>query len=123
MLSRIHQGCDMTQHPEVTGFFDEATNTVSYIVRDPESVACAIVDSVLDYDISSGDTPIASADKSIATVREKKLEVQWVLETHVHADHLSAAPYLQEKVGGKLGIGEKITVVQETFGKVFNAGT
>jgi len=113
----------MTQHPDVEGFFDEATNTVSYILRDPETSACAIVDSVLDYDIASGRTSTASADKIIAAVQERQLKVEWILETHVHADHLSAAPYLQEKLGGKVGIGEKITVVQDIFGKVFNAGT
>lgn len=113
----------MTQHPDVEGFFDEATNTVSYILRDPESSACAIVDSVLDYDIASGRTSTASADKIIAAIEEQQLMVEWILETHVHADHLSAAPYLQEKLGGKIGIGENITVVQSIFGKVFNAGT
>jgi glyoxylase-like metal-dependent hydrolase (beta-lactamase superfamily II) len=113
----------MTQHPDVQGFFDEATNTVSYIVRDPDGTACAIVDSVLDYDIASGRTSTASADKIIAAIKERQLKVEWILETHVHADHLSAAPYLQEKLGGKVGIGENITVVQDIFGKVFNAGT
>jgi len=113
----------MMQHPDVEGFFDEATNTVSYILRDPETSACAIVDSVLDYDIASGRTSTTSADKIIAAVQERQLKVEWILETHVHADHLSAAPYLQEKLGGKVGIGEKITVVQDIFGKVFNAGT
>jgi glyoxylase-like metal-dependent hydrolase (beta-lactamase superfamily II) len=113
----------MPQHPDVTGYFDEATNTVSYIVADPASNACAIVDSVLDYDLTSGRTSTASADRLIAALRDRKLTLEWILETHVHADHLSAAPYIQEKLGGKLGIGEKITVVQDTFGKIFNAGT
>ena len=109
--------------PDVTAFFDEATNTVSYVVQDPAGRACAIVDSVLDFDYSSGRTDTASADEIIAFVRDKGLEVAWILESHVHADHLSAAPYLQERLGGKIGIGEKITVVQDTFGKVFNEGT
>jgi glyoxylase-like metal-dependent hydrolase (beta-lactamase superfamily II) len=117
------EGRHMTQHPEITGFFDEATNTVSYILRDPDSSACAIIDSVLDYDIASGRTSTASADKIIAAIKEEKRKVEWILETHVHADHLSAAPYLQEKLGGKVGIGENITVIQNIFGKVFNAGT
>ena len=109
--------------PEVTGFFDEATYTISYIVRDPNSKACAIVDSVLDYDPAAGRTSTASADAIVAAVEAEGLEVEWLLETHVHADHLSAAPYLQKKLGGKIGIGENITVVQNTFGKIFNAGT
>jgi glyoxylase-like metal-dependent hydrolase (beta-lactamase superfamily II) len=113
----------MAGHPLVEGFFDEATNTVSYVVSDSATTACAIVDSVLDYDLAAGRTNTASADLLIAHVREHDLKLDWVLETHVHADHLSAAPYIQEKLGGKLGIGEKITVVQDTFGKIFNAGT
>ena len=109
--------------PEVTAFFDEPTNTVSYVVRDPNSNKVAIVDSVLDLDYAAGRTSTASADEVIDFVKEKGFEVEWILETHVHADHLSAAPYIQEKLGGKIGIGENITVVQDTFGKVFNEGT
>ncbi len=107
----------------VQGFFDPDTNTVSYVVSDPESRQCALVDSVLDFDPKSGRTAKTSADRLISYVREQGLEVQWILETHVHADHLSAAPYLKEKLGGTLAIGAHITTVQETFGKVFNAGT
>jgi glyoxylase-like metal-dependent hydrolase (beta-lactamase superfamily II) len=110
-------------HPEVTSFFDEPTNTVSYVVRDPDSNACAIVDSVLNFDNAAGRTDTRGADEIIAFVKGKGWTVEWILETHVHADHLSAAPYLQDKVGGKIGIGENITVVQDTFGKIFNAGT
>lgn len=109
--------------PDVTAFFDEPTNTVSYVVKDPASNACAIVDSVLDLDYAAGRIATDSADAIIAHVRERGLTVEWLLETHVHADHLSAAPYLQKAVGGKIGIGEQITVVQDVFGKVFNAGT
>ncbi len=109
--------------PEVTAFFDEPTNTVSYVVKDPDSNACAIVDSVLDFDPAAGRTHTGSADEIIKFVSDRGLEVIWLLETHVHADHLSAAPYLQETLGGKIGIGENITIVQDTFGKVFNAGT
>jgi glyoxylase-like metal-dependent hydrolase (beta-lactamase superfamily II) len=109
--------------PDVTAFFDEATNTVSYVVKDPDSAACAIIDSVLDYDAAAGRTDTSSADQIIAHVEKHKLSPIWILETHVHADHLSAAPYLQERLGGKIGIGENITVVQDVFGKVFNAGT
>jgi len=108
---------------DVTAFFDEATFTVSYVVKDPNSNACAIVDSVLDFDYSSGRTDTRSADEVIAYVKEKGLTVEWILESHVHADHLSAAPYIQERVGGKIGIGDQISVVQGVFGKVFNEGT
>ena len=109
--------------PEVKAFFDEATNTVSYVVKDPSGSACAIIDSVLDFDYASGRTDTRSADEVIAYVRDQNLDVQWLLETHVHADHLSAAPYIQERVGGKIGIGDRIKIVQDTFGKVFNEGT
>nr|WP_284047756.1 MBL fold metallo-hydrolase [Halomonas gemina] len=109
--------------PSVTHFFDEPTNTFSYVVRDPDSKACAILDSVLDFDYAAGRTDVRSADEIIAFVRDNGLEVEWILETHVHADHLSAAPYLHEKLGGKTGIGANITVVQDVFGKAFNAGT
>ncbi|MDI5890919.1 MBL fold metallo-hydrolase [Halomonas rhizosphaerae] len=109
--------------PVVTHFFDEPTNTFSYVVQDPDSRACAILDSVLDFDYAAGRTDVRSADEIIAFVRDNGLEVEWVLETHVHADHLSAAPYLHETLGGKTGIGANITVVQDVFGKAFNAGT
>ena len=110
-------------HADVRAFFDEATNTVSYVVKDPASASCAVIDSVLDFDYASGRTDTRSADAVIADVTARGLQVDWVLETHVHADHLSAAPYIQQRVGGRIGIGEKITVVQDTFGKVFNEGT
>jgi glyoxylase-like metal-dependent hydrolase (beta-lactamase superfamily II) len=109
--------------PIVTSFFDEATNTVSHVVRDPSGGACAIVDPVLDFDMSSGRTSTDSADRVAAFVEREGLNVVWLLETHVHADHLSAGPYLQEKLGGRIAIGSRITEVQEVFGKVFNAGT
>ncbi len=109
--------------PTVHAFFDEATNTITYVVREPEGSACAVIDSVLDFDYASGRTDTRSADAVIAFIRDAGLRVDWVLETHVHADHLSAAPYLQEALGGRIGIGERITTVQETFGKIFNEGT
>ncbi|MBP7567248.1 MAG: MBL fold metallo-hydrolase, partial [Burkholderiaceae bacterium] len=114
----------MTPRPtlQVEGFFDEATSTVSYIVLDQATRQCAIVDSVLDYDPKSGRTSHASADKLIARVRELGATVQWLLETHVHADHLSAAPYLKQTLGGRIGIGQHITTVQKVFGGLFNAG-
>ena len=110
-------------HPEVFSFFDEPTNTASYVLRDPDTNAAAIIDSVLDYDAAAGRTATASADEIIAFVKARGFDVQWLLETHVHADHLSAAPYLKEKLGGRIAIGANITVVQDVFGKVFNAGT
>lgn len=114
---------DMSVRPEVTGFFDPATNTISYVVKDPASDACAIVDSVMDIDYAAGRISYAHADEIIAFVEKNRLRVEWLIETHVHADHLSAAPYIQGRLGGKLGIGANITVVQETFGKIFNEGT
>ncbi|MBA2672545.1 MBL fold metallo-hydrolase [Ramlibacter sp.] len=107
---------------QVEGFFDAATSTVSYIVLDAGSRHCAIVDSVLDFDPKSGRTGTASADKLVARVRELGASVQWILETHVHADHLSAAQHLRRQLGGKIGIGRHITQVQSVFGKLFNAG-
>ncbi|MBR9764583.1 MAG: MBL fold metallo-hydrolase [Rhodobacteraceae bacterium] len=116
-----------TTHPEVipqvTGFFDEATNTISYVVKDPNSQSCAIVDSVMDIDYAAGRISYHAADELIGFVKGNGLTLEWLIETHVHADHLSAAPYIQGKLGGKLGIGRNITVVQETFGKIFNEGT
>ncbi|WP_027967110.1 MBL fold metallo-hydrolase [Halomonas halocynthiae] len=109
--------------PIVTAFFDESTNTFSYVVRDPASAVCAIIDSVLDFDYAAGRTDVRSADAIIDFIKREGLRVEWILETHVHADHLSAAPYLHEALGGKTGIGANITVVQEVFGKAFNAGT
>lgn len=108
--------------PEVTGFFDPETFTISYVAADATAKACAVIDSVLDFDPASGRTKHASADKIIAFIRANGLRTEWILETHVHADHLSAAPYLRRELGGRIGIGRNVTVVQDTFGKVFNAG-
>lgn len=110
-------------NPEVAVFFDESTNTFSYVVKDPETSACAVFDSVLVFDPASATLGYQGADDIIAYIQERKLENQWLIETHVHADHLSAAPYIQAVVGGKLAIGEHISTVQETFGKIFNAGS
>ncbi len=112
---------DLNTRPQVTPFFDEATNTLSYIVKDPASNACAIIDSVMNLDYPSGSISFTAADQLIDFIRGNKLELQWILETHVHADHLSAAPYIQQRLGGKIAIGTHITVVQQTFGQVFNA--
>jgi glyoxylase-like metal-dependent hydrolase (beta-lactamase superfamily II) len=114
---------DTSIKPEVTGFFDPDTSTISYVVKDPTSDACAIIDSVMDIDYAAGRISYASADKIIDFVQSNGLKVAWLIETHAHADHLSAAPYIQEKLGGKLGIGENIKIVQEVFGKIFNEGT
>ncbi len=107
--------------PDVAALFDETTNTVTYIVADPATRSAAIVDSVLDFDPKSGRTAKASADRLIETVRARDLRVEWLLETHVHADHLSAAPYLKEKLGGRIAIGEHVRVAQKLFKSVFNA--
>lgn len=114
---------DAALRPQVTGFFDPATYTVTYIVADPATGEAAIVDPVLDFDPASGRTSTASADAVIAHVAAHGLKVTWLLETHAHADHFSAAPYLAEQLGGKIAIGEHITTVQNVFGKLFNAGT
>lgn len=111
---------DGARRPVVTSFFDEATYTISHVVRDPGSNTCAIIDSVLDYDAAAGRTSTASADALIALVRAEGLTVEWLLETHAHADHLSAAPYLQAALGGRLAIGADIVEVQQAFGKIFN---
>lgn len=109
--------------PIVKTFFDEPTFTFSHVVSDPETKECAIIDSVLDFDYASGKTDRVSADHIIAYIKEESLQTKWILETHVHADHLSAAPYLKDQLGGTLAIGDQITVVQNVFGKAFNAGT
>lgn len=114
---------DMTVKPEVETFFDTATWTFTHVVKDPNSNACAVVDSVMDIDYAAGRITYDNADQVIKYIQDNGLKLEWLLETHVHADHLSAAPYIQQKLGGKIGIGEKITVVQDTFGKVFNEGT
>ena len=109
--------------PSIAGFFDEATYTVSYVVHDPVTDEAAIIDSVLDYEAASGRTSYGSAERIVEYVNSKNLKVTWLIETHAHADHISAAPYLQQKLGGKLAIGKEIVRVQEVFGKLFNAGT
>ncbi len=114
---------DLSIKPLVKGFFDEATHTISYVVKDPASRACAIIDSVLDIDYAAGRITYTSADRLIRSVREGGLSLEWIVETHVHADHLSAAPYIQRELGGKIGVGARIREVQDTFGKVFNEGT
>jgi glyoxylase-like metal-dependent hydrolase (beta-lactamase superfamily II) len=114
---------DLSQKPEVTAFFEETTNTVSYVVKDPSSPACAIIDAVMDIDYAAGHIAYDSAHQIIDFVQKNGMKVEWLIETHVHADHLSGAPYIQQKCGGKIGIGENIKIVQETFGKVFNEGT
>lgn len=114
---------EMSVRPDVTSFFDPDTNTISHVAVDPSTRACAVYDSVLDIDYAAGRLSHAHADTLIAFIREQRLTLEWLIETHVHADHLSAAPYIQEILGGKIGIGAKIVEVQETFGKVFNEGT
>jgi len=114
---------DMNIKPEVKAFFDAATNTISYVVRDPSSNACAVIDSVMDIDYAAGRITYDHADAMIAYIRDQNLSLEWIIETHVHADHLSAAPYIQAALGGKIGIGDQIMVVQDTFGKIFNEGT
>jgi len=114
---------DLSVKPDVKAFFDPATNTISYVVKDPKSSSCAVVDSVMDIDYAAGRITFEHADEIIADIKARGLKLEWLIETHVHADHLSAAPYIQDKLGGKIAIGSNITIVQETFGKVFNEGT
>jgi glyoxylase-like metal-dependent hydrolase (beta-lactamase superfamily II) len=114
---------NMHVHPDIESFFDPQTNTISYIVMDPDTTSCAVIDSVMDIDYAAGRITYEHADEIIAYIEKYKLKLEWLIETHVHADHLSAAPYIQSKLGGRIGIGDKITVVQDTFGKVFNEGT
>ncbi|WP_269932932.1 MBL fold metallo-hydrolase [Aminobacter sp. HY435] len=113
----------MLVKPEVIPFFDEATNTITYVVKDPDSDACAVIDSVMDIDYAAGRITHDGADKIVAHIHDNGWSLEWLIETHIHADHLSAAPYIQEKLGGRLGVGEHITVIQNTFGKIFNEGT
>ena len=119
----LQAASDAALRPEIASFFDPATYTVTYVVHDPATMEAAIVDSVLDFDPNSGRTSTLSAEKVIDYVNSHNLKVTWLLETHAHADHFSAAPYLQEKLGGKIAIGAEITTVQNVFGKLFNAGT
>ncbi|HEY0274798.1 MAG TPA: MBL fold metallo-hydrolase [Paenirhodobacter sp.] len=114
---------DLTCQPEVIPFFDAPTNTISYIVHDPASEACAVIDSVMDIDYAAGRITHDGADRIIDCIRARGWRLDWLIETHVHADHLSGAPYIQDALGGRLGIGEKIIAVQQTFGKIFNEGT
>lgn len=114
---------NMNATPDVTAFFDDDSNTISYVVSDPVNKACAVIDPVMEFDYAAGRITQHGADKIIAFIRENGLTLDWVIETHVHADHLSGAPYIQDILGGKIGIGEHIITVQETFGKIFNEGT
>jgi glyoxylase-like metal-dependent hydrolase (beta-lactamase superfamily II) len=114
---------DMSMKPDVEAFFDAATNTISYVISDPKTKACAVVDSVMDIDHASGRITHDHADRIVDHITTNGLALEWIIETHVHADHLSGAPYLQEKLGGKIGISARIMQVQETFGKIFNEGT
>jgi len=113
----------MQQSPAVTAFFETNSNTISYVVADPTTDKCAIIDSVLDFNYAAGRIGYEFAEQQIAFIKKEKLQVEWIIETHVHADHLSAAPYLQDKLGGKIGIGAAIVQVQDEFGKIFNEGT
>jgi glyoxylase-like metal-dependent hydrolase (beta-lactamase superfamily II) len=113
---------DVSLKPKVAGFFEPETSTISYIVKDPQSSSCAIIDPVMDIDYAAGRIGTGSADLLIDHVKLNGLQLEWLIETHAHADHLSAAPYIQSRIGGKIGIGDHILVVQETFGKVFNEG-
>ena len=122
-MQTIPFAVDLSVKPEVKAFFDKPTNTVSYVVKDPASDSCAVIDSVMDIDYAAGRIAYESANAIISFIQEKQLKLDWLIETHVHADHLSGAPYIQKQLGGKIGIGENITIVQETFGKVFNEGT
>ena len=111
----------MSAQPQVKAFFDEDTFTVSYVVVDEQTRSCAVIDSVLDYDQASGRTSTKSADALLEFIKGGDLTVEWILETHVHADHVSAAPYIRDNAGGRVAIGSGVTIVQDVFGKLFNA--
>ena len=113
----------LDQSPQVKAFFDSATHTISYVVADPETQICAVLDAVMEFDYAAGKLTTIMADDIIAYINTHQLKLEWIIETHVHADHLSAAPYIQEKSGGRIAIGREITTVQDTFGKIFNEGT
>ena len=117
------QSPDMNQNPDVKAFFDAQSNTISYVVKDPQSNSCAVIDAVMQFDYAAGRLSYESADEMIDHIIDNQLQLEWIIETHVHADHLSGAPYIQQKLGGKIGIGEHIQSVQDTFGKIFNEGT
>lgn len=114
---------DISIQPSVKAFFDQHSNTISYVVKDPCSKSCAIVDAVMEFDAAAGRLTYDSADEMIAFINGQDLQLEWIIETHVHADHLSGAPYIQQRLGGQIGIGEHIVTVQDTFGKIFNEGT
>jgi len=122
MTSSLPFAPQMHIRPEVKSFFDEDTETFSYVVKDPDSSACAVIDSVLNIDYASGTVTHDGTDEIIAWIRDQQLDLQWLIETHVHADHLTAAPYIQEQLGGRIGIGANITVVQDVFAGIFNTG-
>lgn len=123
-LGAAAESCEtISTEPNVAVFFDQVSNTFSYVVCDPQSQVCAIIDSVLDFDYPSASISYSGADTIIEYIMDRDLKVEWHIETHVHADHLSAGPYLQKHLGGKLAIGEHILTVQETFSKIFNEGT
>lgn len=113
----------LDKRPHVSAFFDAQSNTISYVIKDPDSKSCAIIDAVMQFDYAAGRLSYESADEIIDFITSNGLHLEWIIETHVHADHLSGAPYIQGQLGGKIGIGEYIQEVQDTFGKVFNEGT
>ena len=122
MTSISKADIDVGTRPTVTTFFDEPTNTLSYVVQDPGSNACAVIDAVMNLDYPSGSISFSGADQIIAFITGNKLNLEWILETHVHADHLSAAPYIQQRLGGRIAIGTNISAVQQTFADVLNMG-
>ena len=113
----------LDKRPDVSAFFDAQSNTISYVIKDPDSTSCAIIDAVMQFDYAAGRLSYEGADEIIDFITSNGLHLEWIIETHVHADHLSGAPYIQGQLGGKIGIGEYIQEVQDTFGKVFNEGT
>ena len=113
----------LDKRPDVSAFFDAQSNTISYVIKDPDSTSCAIIDAVMQFDYAAGRLSYEGADEIIDFITSNGLHLEWIIETHVHADHLSGAPYIQGQLGGKIGIGEYIQEVKDTLGKVFNEGT